>query len=110
MRYFIFFVFSLTAVSLRAQTASDQIYKLDKSIIQGIVDEIGDREIIYFLPKDAAKRSAVRIAKQQVWKIVYGNGEMELINKPAAETPTVAQQTKVTGPAEFKPDRIFLKN
>ncbi|CAG5072972.1 hypothetical protein DYBT9623_04505 [Dyadobacter sp. CECT 9623] len=110
MRYFILLLLTTFAGSVSAQTASDQIYKLDKSTIQAVVDEIGDVEIIYFLPKDTAKRTALRILRKQVWKIVYENGETELINAPSVASPVAAKAPSEIRESAVKPDRIFLAN
>ncbi|MCE6991456.1 hypothetical protein [Dyadobacter sp. CY323] len=110
MRCFILLLLTLFAVSVRAQTSSDQIYKLDKTSIQAVVDEIGDTEIIYFLPKDTAKHTALRISRKLVWKIVYETGETELINAPTPATAATAKEPTETKESAVKPDRIFLAN
>jgi hypothetical protein len=110
MRYYIHLLLAIFAGSASAQTSSDLIYKTDKTSIQAVVDEIGDTEIIYFLPKDTARRTSLRISRKQVWKIVYENGETELINAPANAAPVTTQEpAQITEPA-LKPDRIFLAN
>jgi hypothetical protein len=110
MRYFILLLVTMFAYPVSAQTSSDQIYKLDKSIIQAVVDEIGDREIIYFSPKDTAKRTSLRIPRKQVWKIVYENGETELINSPTPAAATAKAPEVVRESEAAKADRIFLAN
>lgn len=110
MRYFILLLVIMLACPVYAQTSSDQIHKLDKSVIQAVIDEIGDTEIIYFSPKDTAKRTSLRIPRKQVWKIVYENGETELINSPTPAAATAKAPEVVTESEDVKPDRIFLAN
>lgn len=107
MRYLTLFFFALVVMNAQAQTASDRIYKLDQTTIEVVVDEIGETEILYFLPKDTAKRTTLRILRKQVWKIVYESGETEVINTPAASTAPVPATARV---APAKPDRLFLTN
>nr|WP_295922371.1 hypothetical protein [uncultured Dyadobacter sp.] len=107
MRYLTLFLLALAVMQAKAQTASDRIFKIDQTTIEVVVDEIGETEIIYFLPKDTAKRTTLRIPRKQVWKIVYESGETEIINTPVA-TPAPAPAAAQVVVA--KPDRLFLTN
>lgn len=110
MRYSLLLLLIILAGSVHAQTSSDQIHKLDKTIIQGVIDEIGDTEIIYFSAKDASKRTPLRIARTQVWKIVYENGETELINSPGPVLPVTSSKPAESNESTIGLDRIFLAN
>lgn len=110
MRSSILFLLILFTGAVHAQTSSDRIHKLDKSIIQAVIDEIGDTEIIYFLSKDTSKRTPQRIPRKQVWKIVYESGETELINSPGTVQPVTATEPAESKEATTEQDRIFLAN
>lgn len=111
MRYFFLLVFSAMAFQTTAQTRTDLIFRLDKTSFSAIVDEIGEADIIYYLPKDTAKRTVQKLDKKQVWKIVYENGETELINNPVAPS-VVKQQQQQPAATAISPDldRIFLRD
>ena len=104
MRHFLLFLLVVVTFTTRAQTRSDLIYKLDKSSFSAVVDEIGEAEIMYYLPADASKRTLLRINRKNVWKIVYNNGEIEIITEPLVTSPAVSTV------ASTEADRIFLKN
>ncbi|WP_138485306.1 hypothetical protein [Dyadobacter bucti] len=108
VRYILFTLFLSATLHVQAQIRTDLIYKLDNTTFNAVVDEIGETEILYFLPKDTARRTTLRIARKEVWKIVYGSGETEVINKPvvAVAAPAAPAATQVSN----KPDRLFLKN
>lgn len=72
-----------------AQTPSDQLHRLDRSVISALVDEIGETEVIYFRPGDAA-RTPQRIARSQLWKIVFSNGATEVLNTPLPEQAAIS--------------------
>lgn len=106
MRSFIPLFFMLLGAinNVLAQTRNDLIYKIDQTSFATNVDEIGESEITYFLPNDALKQHPQRIAKIQVWKIVFANGDTEEINQPQqsrAPTPVIVVTDK---------DRIIYKN
>jgi hypothetical protein len=63
-----------------AQSRPDQILLLDKTSQNAFVDEIGETDITYFLSKDANRQNPQRILKSRVWKIVFANGDVEMIN------------------------------
>ncbi|MFN4144993.1 MAG: outer membrane beta-barrel protein [Runella sp.] len=101
-----------------AQTKPDVIYRTDRSTIEALVDEIGETQIVYFLPKDVTKTPR-KINKTQVWKVVYANGDVEQLNQPlpvATTPPPTIAQTPPPAPAqpapvvEEKPDLIYLIN
>lgn len=104
MRHFLLPLLLVVFFTAGAQTRSDLIYKLDKSSFSAVVDEIGETEIIYYLPSDASKRTVLRISRKQVWKIVYNNDEIEMINMPSVTSPVVSNTRK------SEADRIFMKN
>jgi hypothetical protein len=97
-RLILFVIFTAIANIVHAQKQADLIYKVDRSSFAAIVDEIGEGEITYFLPTDAAKRSPQRISRSQVWKIVYANGDLEIISSPDTNNPSSSA------------DIVFLKN
>ena len=104
MRHLLLFLLVVVTITAQAQTRSDLIYKTDKTSFSAVVDEIGEAEIMYYLPADASKRTLLRISRKQVWKIVYNTGEIEMINEPSVTSPVVSTA------APTKADRIFLKN
>ncbi|TDE17095.1 outer membrane protein [Dyadobacter psychrotolerans] len=104
MRHFLLFLSMVMTFTAKGQTRSDLIYKTDNSNFAAVVDEIGDAEILYYLPADAAKRTLLHISRKQVWKIIYSNGEIEMITEPSAASPAVSVA------AASEADRIFLKN
>ncbi|MFN4144995.1 MAG: hypothetical protein ACK4GN_04160 [Runella sp.] len=83
------------AFGIMAQTRNDLIYKVDQTSFAANVDEIGEAEIMYFLPTDALKQRPQRIAKAQVWKIVFANGDVEELNQPQAKAPVVATNDRI---------------
>ncbi|MBU1821885.1 MAG: PorT family protein [Bacteroidetes bacterium] len=73
-----------------AQTVPDRIYLLDQQVMQVWVDEIGENDILYFT-KGQPPRQVQKIARSLVWKVVFANGDTELIQSaPAANTPSAA--------------------
>nr|WP_295922369.1 hypothetical protein [uncultured Dyadobacter sp.] len=86
MRYIYFLLLLIAAFPANAQKETDLILKLDLTSIAAIVDEIGDKEITYFLATDTARKSPLRIARSKVWKIVFANNDIEIINTPVAAT------------------------
>ncbi|TDE17094.1 outer membrane beta-barrel protein [Dyadobacter psychrotolerans] len=80
--YLICFLFGIFRICY-AQDKTDRIYQLDQSDFSAMVDEIGETEIIYFLPGDLVRKQPKNILKSKVWKIVYANGETETFNSPA---------------------------
>lgn len=101
MRYTLLIVLICVLANLNgmAQTRPDQIFQLDKTSQNAFVDEIGESSITYFLPTDTNRQNSMRILKSRVWKIVFANGDVELINPLPAES---VQQARV-----MVPDRIF---
>ncbi|MEI7581226.1 hypothetical protein [Runella sp.] len=69
-----------------AQQKTDVIYRLDQTFLEAIIDEVGESDILYFLPKDSQKRPQ-KIRKQEVWKLVYANGDVEEINPLPKNSP-----------------------
>ena len=84
-----------------AQQKTDVIYRLDQTFLEVIIDEVGESNIVYFLPNDSQKRPQ-KIRKQEVWKVVYANGDVEEINPLPKNVPTL-------NPVE-KTDLIFRKD
>ncbi|MCE6991457.1 outer membrane beta-barrel protein [Dyadobacter sp. CY323] len=85
-----------TSLFCVAQTSqSDTIYRVDRSKIAAVIDEVSTEELLYFLPGDKDQKK-IKIARGEVWKVVYVNGETEIFNLP--------------GPLKTVNDKLFLKN
>jgi hypothetical protein len=98
--YLLFLILCLLATfQTFGQTRPDKIYQLDKTALDAYVDEIGETAITYFLPSDTRRQNPQKIIKARVWKIVFANGEEEVINPLPAEPATPA--------LVVRPDRIF---
>ncbi|WP_439585822.1 outer membrane beta-barrel protein [Dyadobacter bucti] len=92
MRNFYLILFLLCTCQCFAQNSTDTIYQVDQTKFAAIVDEVASGEIVYFLPQDAPRQEKIRIARDKVWKIIYGNGETEVLN---AAKPRVVQTDKI---------------
>ena len=68
MRHFLLLLLLVMFFAASAQTRSDMIYKLDKSSFSAVVDEIGEMEIIYYLPTDISKRTVLGLAANRFGK------------------------------------------
>lgn len=81
----------LAAFNVVAQSATkkpDRIHKLDQSVVEGQIDEVGKTEVLYRKLNDP-KGPLYAIPRKEIWKIVWNNGDVEEINsmvKQASET------------------------
>ncbi|MFC0182167.1 hypothetical protein ACFFJX_06205 [Pseudarcicella hirudinis] len=57
-----------------AQVKTDRIYRTDKTIIEGKIEEISETEILYKISGNA-KAPVKHIARKDVRRIVYANGK-----------------------------------
>lgn len=72
-------IFLIACLSAHAQKVTDRIYRVDKTHFEAVVDEITDNEIIYLKPDDVSGSNKIKIARDEVWKIVFSDGETEVI-------------------------------
>ncbi len=96
------FLLSLFLVGFGLQTLAQQkkdcIYRLDKTFLEVVIDEVGDNEIIYFLPNDIQKKPQ-KIRKHEVWKLVFSNGDVEEINALSQQSrPQIPVSEEVISP------------
>ncbi|MEA5461060.1 hypothetical protein VB796_18505 [Arcicella sp. LKC2W] len=78
----------ITVISAIAQTSkTDQIVKMDNSIILALIDEVTETEIFYKLPS-SPKGAMQKIERTEVLKIIYAAGNIDEINKPLAKAKT----------------------
>jgi hypothetical protein len=81
-------VFLCFCSTLLAQTPkTDKIVKQDESILEVIIDEIGEDEILYTLPNAAKNSSLLKIKKAEIWKITYASGKTIILNQKMEATP-----------------------
>lgn len=77
----VFLLFSVVGISQSAQKPkSDLILKINGDELQGKVLEIGDDEIKFAYEGETL---AYKIRKQDIIKIIYASGRVEVFNKPA---------------------------
>lgn len=60
----------------------DNVYKIDQTIIETLIDEVNKSDIVYRKVNDP-KGPLYAIPRNEVWKIVWNNGKEEIINAPA---------------------------
>lgn len=94
----------------QAPTRPDVLHRLDRTTLAGRVDEIGDGDVIFY--ETASPKTKKTIARSQVWKIVFADGSVEVLNGTASAPPSVAaRQPQPTSPpkATTRPDLIRLR-
>lgn len=79
-----------------AQVKTDRIYRIDKTIIEGKIEEISETEILYKISGNA-KAPVKHIARKDVRRIVYANGKVEELTLPAASKVTSNKQKQKDG-------------
>lgn len=96
---FLLFLFLLPGVEATGQKAAgttDKIFTRKNAVIHGTVKEITRYEI-HYIPVSDTKNERLRLPKADVWKIVWNNGDEEVINEPVAVIPVVSDTVpKVT--------------
>ena len=97
-----------------AQTPrTDMLHKIDRQTVEVKIDELTDTEIIYTEP--GAPSVKKKIARSQVWKVVFGDGSTEMITPVAtvgntdgagqADQITLLDNTTVSGKVTRRDDR-----
>jgi hypothetical protein len=72
----------LTNIAAIAQNKkNDQIIKLDKVVLEVLIDQVSETEIFYKLPNNQ-KGPMQKIAKSEVQKIVFSSGAIDQIYQP----------------------------
>ncbi len=98
--FYLLFLFLVSQLAAAQAPRTDVLYKLDKKPISVKVDELTDSTIVYFEPPTSKVKK--KIARRQVWKIVFSDGSTELItpltaSKPTTDQITLVDQTVVSG-------------
>ena len=103
-------VLLLTARLALAQTPRpDVLHKIDRQTVNVKIDELTDTDVLYFEPATPSMKK--KIARNQVWKIVFSDGSTEIITPlPGGTASTVDQiiltdQTIVQGKVSRRDDR-----
>lgn len=90
--------------------AQDNIYKTDKTIIASKVMEISDSEIKYKKFSNLTGPTYI-IPKNEVWMIVYENGDKELFNQAATnQQETSKRSNEFLGVTKSNPDIIITSD
>ena len=81
---------------------NDVIYKTDQSTINAKVDEMTDTDVRYFVAAMPTTKQA--LARNEVWKIVFSDGSVEVITAPATNVVPTATDN-ATSPTTATPLR-----
>ena len=84
----------LVSLGTLAQTKkTDQIVKLDNSVIEVIIDEVSEDEILYKLPNNP-RGPIQKVKKAEVLKLIYASGTVEEINtlQPTAKADKIIRK------------------
>ncbi|MBD2751845.1 porin family protein [Spirosoma validum] len=111
IRLLFFILFLTVQLALGQTTRSDVLHKLDRQTVNVKIDELTDTEVIYFEP--TAPKAKKKIARSQVWKIVFSDGSTEVLTPlpdgvsttSKVDQITLIDQTVVQGKVSRRDDR-----
>lgn len=92
-----FFILVLAACSVFMAAAQDKIYFVDSSVVDAVVDEIGD-ELIYYRLFSNQHGPVYSTTRYNVTKIVYDNGYEQIFGAPLL-SPVLPEMAAIDGHA-----------
>jgi hypothetical protein len=102
-----FCLFCLLTIGAMAQTRKpDLIHKKDKSIIEAIIVEIDDDQVKY-KKYNSPNGPAFGVKRNDLLKVVYSNGDVEMMNGKADKPDKVSKSAKADKPDKArKPEKV----